>query len=42
VNADLPSFHQIAGTAERPLTQFSYEELNPGAEALRQLQQSLR
>ncbi|MDT8439131.1 MAG: 2-oxoacid:ferredoxin oxidoreductase subunit beta [Wenzhouxiangellaceae bacterium] len=42
LNKDLPSFHQIAGTAEQPLTKFAYEDLNPGADALRELQKSLR
>ncbi|PKL95215.1 MAG: 2-oxoglutarate ferredoxin oxidoreductase subunit beta [Gammaproteobacteria bacterium HGW-Gammaproteobacteria-8] len=42
LNAELPSFHQIAGTAARPLTQFSHAELNPGAEALQRLQRAMR
>jgi len=42
LDQDLPSFHQIAGTTEQPLARFAHEDLNPGADALRELQESLR
>jgi len=42
LNENLPSFHQIAGTAEKPLTKLSYDELHPGPDALAELQRQLR
>jgi hypothetical protein len=34
--------HEIAGTAKKPLKQFSFEELSPGREALEKLQRRMR
>ncbi len=42
LNEDLPSFHQTAGTTEKPLTKLDYGELNPGSEALAELQTRMR
>jgi len=41
-NRDLPDFHTVAGTTQTPLTQVPFESLNPGAEALKELQKTLR
>lgn len=37
-----PEMHEIAGTAKKPLKQFTFEELNPGREALEKLQRRMR
>jgi len=42
INEELPTFHDVAGTARQPLTRYAFEELNPGAEALAELQKGLR
>lgn len=42
MNEDLPEMHDLFGTTERPLTDIPYEELSPGAEALRKLQAKMR
>lgn len=42
IDAEMPSFHDIAGTAQQPLTTFDFDQLNPGAEALQQLQKNMR
>ncbi|MDT8450719.1 MAG: 2-oxoacid:ferredoxin oxidoreductase subunit beta [Wenzhouxiangellaceae bacterium] len=42
LDKDLPSFHGIAGTVHKPLTDFTFEELSPGAAALAELQRGMR
>ncbi|MCA1779084.1 MAG: 2-oxoacid:ferredoxin oxidoreductase subunit beta [Xanthomonadaceae bacterium] len=42
LNKELPTFHEIAGTAKQALTAFEFEQLSPGAEALVELQKGLR
>ncbi|MEJ8568693.1 2-oxoacid:ferredoxin oxidoreductase subunit beta [Elongatibacter sediminis] len=42
LDEDLPDMHAIARTAEKPLVDMDYEELNPGNEALQKLQRSMR
>ncbi len=42
VNEDLPTMHQASETIEEALVKQDYKVLNPGAEALRKLQQKMR
>ncbi len=42
IDADLPEFHALSGTASKSLTEHSFAELNPGAQALAKLQTSLK
>jgi len=42
IDEELPTFHDIAGTASQPLTSFDCRELSPGAEALAEFQKGLR
>ena len=42
INPEQPNLHAIAGTAEKPLTDMEYADLNPGADALAELQKSMR
>jgi 2-oxoglutarate ferredoxin oxidoreductase subunit beta len=42
INEELPELHTISGTARKPLTHTSFDELNPGSAALAKLQQRLR
>ena len=42
IDEDWPEMHSIAGTAAKPLKEFTFEELNPGRAALEELQRSLR
>jgi len=42
IDEKLPTFHDIAGTAEKPLTRFDFEDLSPGADALAEFQKGLR
>ena len=42
VNEALPDMHEIFGTAARPLTDTGFEDLNPGSEALKQLQSRMK
>jgi 2-oxoglutarate ferredoxin oxidoreductase subunit beta len=37
-----PEMHAIYGTAAKPLKEFAFQELNPGREALKKLQRSMR
>jgi 2-oxoglutarate/2-oxoacid ferredoxin oxidoreductase subunit beta len=42
IDEDWPEMHSIYGTATKPLKAFTFEELNPGREALKKLQHSMR
>ena len=42
LDEDLPEMHEIFGTADRPLVDYDFEQLNPGSEALRKLQASMK
>jgi len=42
VDDTLPEMHSISKTADKPLKDFSYEELNPGRDALVKLQKRLK
>ncbi len=42
INEDMPLVHDIAGTADLPLTELEYANLVPGSEALRKLQDRMR
>ena len=42
INEDLPDLHCIFNTARTPMKDFKYRDLNPGSEALTQLQQGMK
>ena len=42
ITEDMPLVHDISGTAQQPLTEMSFDRLNPGSEALARLQQGMR
>lgn len=42
IDENWPEMHSIAGTASKPLKAFTFEELNPGSDALEKLQRSMR
>jgi len=42
IDEDWPEMHAIYGTAAKPLKAFTFEELNPGREALEKLQREMR
>ena len=42
LNRDLPDFHTVSGTSSKPLTTIDFEDLNPGSEALAELQRGMR
>ncbi len=42
LDSDMPDFHAVSGTSKKPLTSMSHDELNPGADALAKLQESMR
>lgn len=42
LNENLPSLHSILGTSSKPLSRFAFDELNPGAAALKTLLQGMR
>ena len=42
INEDLPEMHTISETAAQPLTQAKFESLNPGSDALKDLQKGMR
>jgi 2-oxoglutarate ferredoxin oxidoreductase subunit beta len=42
IDEQWPEMHTIAGTAAKPLKDMSFDELNPGSEALKKLQESMR
>jgi 2-oxoglutarate ferredoxin oxidoreductase subunit beta len=42
INSQLPDMHEIYDTAEKPMKDLKFEELNPGREALAKLQARMR
>ena len=42
IDENWPQMHAIAGTARKPLKEFTFDELNPGAAALEKLQRDMR
>ena len=42
IDEQWPEMHTIAGTATKPLKDMRFDELSPGSEALKELQQSMR
>ncbi len=42
INENLPEMHDISETAELPLTHIAFNELNPGSQALAELQKRMR
>ncbi len=42
LNEELPEMHDVAGTCRTPLTALDYAALNPGSEALAEIQRNMR
>ncbi len=42
IDSEQPTLNDIAGTAKKPLTEFEFDELNPGSAALAELQKHMK
>jgi hypothetical protein len=42
INEEVEDMHDLAGTTETPLVEIPFENLNPGSDAVRKFQESLR